>query len=102
MPPVGVEQSGDPPRWLLFRSSAETPESRWGQQTSAESSVQFSLPLKPELRAVLIADWERLAKQGSKPRPLPRKPPVAAILKAYMDKAKKSKVPSCLLRFRNK
>ena len=49
---------------------------------------------------MLIADWERLAKQGGKPRPLPRKPTVAAILKAYMDKAKKSKVPSWLLRFR--
>lgn len=38
-----------------------------------------------------MADWERTIKKGA-PRPLPRKPAVADILKGYVTKAKAGKV----------
>ncbi len=58
------------------------------------ATMQFSLPLPPELREVLVADWERTIKAGG-PRPLPRKPCVADIFKAYVAKAKAAKVGPC-------
>ena len=43
---------------------------------------------------MLISDWERSTKHG-KPRPLPRKPAVADILRGYVTKAQAGKVGRC-------
>lgn len=50
--------------------------------------VQFELALPPDLRQVLIADWERTIKAGQ-PRPLPRKPSVEDILGGYIKAVRK-------------
>lgn len=69
---------------------------RWGIEGGVVGGVQLEVELPPELRQVLIADWERTM-QG-KPRPLPQKPTVADILAGYVKAAKKQAAKKVRLR----
>jgi MRG len=65
---------------------------------AAACASQFNLPLPPELRELLISDWERSIKH-SKPRPLPCKPVVADVLRGYVTHAQAGKAGNftCIL-----